>query len=123
MAKTLNPSKSPLPLTASQEAQVQEIYHKRVRAKCADEVRDFALCCKAHNFTATVVCRSAQRVMNACMQQFATLEELDAARKEWFERIPERQKERELKEAKRKEQEKFHKDWWDREREWKKGRE
>lgn len=33
------PSRSPLPLSASQESQVRELYHKRVRNKCADEVR------------------------------------------------------------------------------------
>lgn len=36
---TLNPSRNPLPLSASQEGQVRELYHKRVRTKCADEVR------------------------------------------------------------------------------------
>lgn len=35
----LNPSRNPLPLSASQESQVRELYHKRVRQKCADEVR------------------------------------------------------------------------------------
>lgn len=35
----VNPSRSPLPLSASQESQVRELYHKRVRQKCADEVR------------------------------------------------------------------------------------
>ena len=35
----LNPSRNPLPLSASQESQVRELYHKRVRNKCADEVR------------------------------------------------------------------------------------
>lgn len=33
------PSRNPLPLSASQESQVRELYHKRVRNKCADEVR------------------------------------------------------------------------------------
>ncbi|KAK6393430.1 hypothetical protein LTR95_019599, partial [Oleoguttula sp. CCFEE 5521] len=33
------PSRNPLPLSASQEGQVRELYYKRVRTKCADEVR------------------------------------------------------------------------------------
>lgn len=33
------PSRNPLPLTANQESQVRELYHKRVRTKCADQVR------------------------------------------------------------------------------------
>ena len=33
------PARQPLPLSASQESQVRELYHKRVRNKCADEVR------------------------------------------------------------------------------------
>jgi COX assembly protein 1 len=36
---TPNPTRSPLPLSSSQESQVRELYHKRVRMKCADEVR------------------------------------------------------------------------------------
>lgn len=39
--KTLEvtPARQPLPLSATQEGQVREIYYKRVRTKCADEVR------------------------------------------------------------------------------------
>lgn len=33
------PSRNPLPLSASQEAQVRELYYKRVRTICADEIR------------------------------------------------------------------------------------
>lgn len=50
--------------------------------------------------------------MNTCMIAFATQDEQDAARKEWFETRDLRRRERELKEEKRKEQEKFHKEWW-----------
>jgi len=46
------------------------------------------------------------------MIRYATQEEQDRARKEWFETIDVRRKERELKEVKRKEQEKFHREWW-----------
>lgn len=38
-ALEVTPARQPLPLSATQEAQVREIYHKRVRNKCADEVR------------------------------------------------------------------------------------
>ena len=30
---------NPLPLSASQEAQVRDIYYKRVRSRCADEIK------------------------------------------------------------------------------------
>jgi COX assembly protein 1 len=33
------PSRNPLPLSASQEAQVRDIYYARVRNLCADEIK------------------------------------------------------------------------------------
>lgn len=33
------PSRNPLPLSAAQEGQVRDLYYKRVRAHCADEIR------------------------------------------------------------------------------------
>ena len=33
------PSRNPLPLSATQEAQVRELYHQRVRGYCANEIR------------------------------------------------------------------------------------
>lgn len=33
------PSRNPLPLSASQEAQVREIFHNRVRNQCAAEIK------------------------------------------------------------------------------------
>ena len=33
------PSRNPIPLSAAQEAQVRDLYYKRVRNKCAEEVR------------------------------------------------------------------------------------
>lgn len=51
--------------------------------------------------------------MNNCMMQYATQSEQDAAREEWFATIEKRREERETKEAKRKEDEKFWKQWWD----------
>ena len=31
--------RNPLPLSASQEAQVRDIYYKKVRSQCADEIK------------------------------------------------------------------------------------
>jgi COX assembly protein 1 len=50
--------------------------------------------------------------MNSCMMQFATMEEQDRAREEWFATRDQRRRERELKEEKRKEAEKMHREWW-----------
>ena len=33
------PSRNPLPLSATQEAQVRELYYKNVRVKCADAIK------------------------------------------------------------------------------------
>ncbi|KIW02192.1 uncharacterized protein PV09_06349 [Verruconis gallopava] len=106
------PSRAPLPLSASQEQQVRDIYHKRVRAKCADEIKEFAMCARQHSFLATFSCKEAQRIMNSCMMRYATLEEQDRAREEWFATRDQRRKERELKEEKRKEAERIHRQWW-----------
>lgn len=51
--------------------------------------------------------------MNNCMMQYATREEQDAARREWFDTIDKRREEKEAKEAKRREDEKFWREWWD----------
>lgn len=58
------------------------------------------------------MCRAQRRAMNTCMIQYATQGEQDAAREEWFATRDVRRKEREAKEEKRKEQEKFHREWW-----------
>ncbi|KAK5121107.1 hypothetical protein LTR85_005591 [Meristemomyces frigidus] len=106
-------SRNPLPLSASQESQVRELYYKRVRNKCADEVRDFASCCINHTFTATIICRKQQKAMNTCMMQYANQGEHDAAREEWFATMDKRKEERDKKEEKRKKDEVFWKEWWD----------
>ncbi|KAK3111193.1 hypothetical protein LTR53_013797 [Teratosphaeriaceae sp. CCFEE 6253] len=106
------PSRNPLPLSSSQESQVKELYHKRVRTKCADEVRDFASCCTSRTFTATIMCRQQQRAMNTCMKQYATQGEQDAAREEWFATMDKRREDRAQKEEKRQQDEKFWRDWW-----------
>ncbi|KAH8648083.1 hypothetical protein BGZ60DRAFT_474429 [Tricladium varicosporioides] len=103
------PSRNPLPLSASQEAQVRELYHSRVRGYCAAEIK---YCALGRTFTAPFACRAQNRVMNACMIQHATQAEQDAAREEWFATRLKRQKEREKREERRKEQEKFHREWW-----------
>lgn len=74
---------------------------------------DFAACCTSRTFTATFMCRAQQKAMNTCMMQYATQAEHDAAREEWFATIDKRKEERELKEAKRIEDEKFWREWWD----------
>jgi len=33
------PSRNPIPLSASQEAQVRDIFYARVRSKCVDEIK------------------------------------------------------------------------------------
>lgn len=74
---------------------------------------DFAACAMNHTFTATILCRKEQKLMNTCMIQYATQAEQDAAREEWFANIDKRREEREKKEMKRKEDEKFWREWWD----------
>lgn len=39
------PSRNPLPLSASQESQVRDIYYARVRKQCADEIKGRFICC------------------------------------------------------------------------------
>jgi len=122
------PSRNPLPLSATQEGQVREIYYKRVRNLCADEIRgklllspmpclatklndadsispEFASCAHNRTFSATWKCRPQRLAMNSCMIGHAGQEQQDAAREEWFATKQE-------KEARKKEQEKFHREWW-----------
>ncbi|KAI1000894.1 hypothetical protein K3495_g7305 [Podosphaera aphanis] len=106
------PSRNPLPLSSAQETQVRELYHSRVRAYCAAEIKAFADCALGRTFTAPFKCREPNRAMNSCMLAHATQSEQDAAREEWFATRLQRQKEREKKEERRKEQEKFHREWW-----------
>ena len=124
------PSRNPIPLSAAQESQVVELYHKRVRAKCADEIRgrysslstspkittelllDFAACAMNRTFTAAWRCRDVRLAMNSCMVVHATPDEQDAAREEWFATRGKQAQEREEKARKRAEQEKVHREWW-----------
>ncbi|KAL2021414.1 hypothetical protein VTK56DRAFT_7167 [Thermocarpiscus australiensis] len=106
------PSRNPLPLSASQEAQVRDIFYARVRRKCADEIKAFAECAMGRTFTAPFACRAPHRAMNSCMKAHATQAEQDAAREEWFARRLERQRERERKARRKAEQEAFLREWW-----------
>ncbi|GLI71852.1 hypothetical protein PoHVEF18_000019 [Penicillium ochrochloron] len=92
--------RNPLPLSASQEQEVKQMYYKRVRARCAPEIKAFAECAVNRTVTATWVCRQQRLAMNACMVTHANnREEEDRAREEWFATHEERRraKEEELK--------------------------
>ncbi|KIW94286.1 uncharacterized protein Z519_05602 [Cladophialophora bantiana CBS 173.52] len=86
---------NPLPLSASQEAEVRNLYHKRVRTKCADVIKDFADCARGRTISVAWHCRDQHLAMNSCMIQYATKAEEDAAREEWFQGILARRKQRE----------------------------
>ena len=78
-----------------------------------DDAIDFAKCCTERRFTATLFCRGPQKAMNNCMVKYATQAEQDAARDEWFATVDKRREEKERKEEKRKVDEKFWREWWD----------
>ncbi|KAH9994997.1 cytochrome c oxidase biogenesis protein Cmc1 like-domain-containing protein [Xylariaceae sp. FL0662B] len=106
------PSHNPLPLSASQEAQVREVFHARVRKACADEIQAFAECARNRTVTIPFACRTLSRQMNGCMAAHATAAEHDRAREAWFAQRLERAREREKKERRRIEQERLHREWW-----------
>ncbi|KAL2122797.1 hypothetical protein VTJ04DRAFT_3252 [Mycothermus thermophilus] len=106
------PSRNPLPLSASQEAQVRDLYYARVRNKCRAEIKAFADCAKLHTFTASFVCKEPLHLMNSCMKAHATQAEQDAAREEWFARRQERAREKQRKALRKAEQEAFMREWW-----------
>ncbi|EAW22401.1 uncharacterized protein NFIA_010830 [Aspergillus fischeri NRRL 181] len=86
---------NPLPLSAAQEAEVKQLYYKRVRAQCAPEIKAFAECAVNRTVTATWVCRAQRLAMNSCMVAHAKPEEEDRAREEWFATHEERRRARE----------------------------
>ena len=100
------------PLTAAQESEVRDIYYRNVRGKCADQIRDFAHCAAGRTFTIPIACREQRKAMETCMVGYATRDEEDAAREEWFATLGERRR--------KKEEEERHKDvlrakkreWW-----------
>ncbi|KAB8229821.1 hypothetical protein ETB97_005448 [Aspergillus alliaceus] len=87
--------RNPLPLSATQEQEVKKIFHKRVRAHCAEEIKAFAQCAVNRTVTATWVCRDQRLTMNSCMLAHAKPEEEDRAREEWFATHEERRREKE----------------------------
>uniref|UniRef100_L2FXA3 COX assembly mitochondrial protein n=1 Tax=Colletotrichum fructicola (strain Nara gc5) TaxID=1213859 RepID=L2FXA3_COLFN len=107
------PSRNPLPLSASQEAQIRDIYHQRVRSACAPEIKgnvppvsstnpSFPHCALNRTFTVSFVCSDQLRAMNGCMKAHATPQNHDAAREEWANR----------KAVKKSQQEDFIREWW-----------
>ena len=50
--------------------------------------------------------------MNACMVSHVGQKEQDAAREEWFANIDTRYQQKKEMEKKRKEADKFHREWW-----------
>ena len=125
------PSRNPLPLSAAQEAKVKELYHKRVRSYCAEEIKgvnaqtltlycssintyaDFAECATGRSFSVAWACRQQKIKMNHCMMAHAGQDEEDRAREDFFAGALQRRAEREQKEQKKNEQEKFHREWWE----------
>lgn len=106
------PSRNPLPLSATQEAQVREVFNARVRAHCADELKAFSDCARNRTFSTPFVCRALSHAMNSCMQAHATPAEHDRAREDWFAARLTRARERERRERRKLEQERFHREWW-----------
>jgi COX assembly mitochondrial protein 1 len=87
--------RNPLPLSAAQEAQVRDLYYKKVRSQCATEIKEFAACARNRTFSLSWACKAEQFAMNSCMIAHATRQAEDAAREEWFEGVQERRIERE----------------------------
>ncbi|KAI1177333.1 hypothetical protein F4777DRAFT_577139 [Nemania sp. FL0916] len=107
------PTRNPMPLSASQEAQVREVFNAQVRELCAKDIQAFAACASGRTFTIPFTCRALARAMNGCMQQHATAAQHDRAREDWVAGRLARQRERERKERRREEQERFLREWWD----------
>lgn len=57
-------------------------------------------------------CRAPRLAMNACMLQYQTQDELDAARSEWFALAEERQQARREHKRRLEEARSKHKEWW-----------
>jgi len=87
--------RNPLPLSATQEQEVRKLYYARVRAQCADEIKEFAQCAKGRMFSVSWACKTQQFNMNSCMLAHATYAEEDAAREEWFAGVADRKRKKE----------------------------
>ncbi|RHZ45016.1 uncharacterized protein CDV56_101794 [Aspergillus thermomutatus] len=94
---------NPLPLSASQEAEVKQLYYKRhynyviliEEKRGANSAAAFAECAVNRTVTATWVCRAQRLAMNSCMVAHAKPEEEDRAREEWFATHEERRRAKE----------------------------
>lgn len=106
------PTVNPLPLSASQESQVRDIYYNRVRQQCQPEIKAFADCALGRTFSVVFKCRDKNTAMNACLKDHATPQAMDEAREEWFSRRAERSAEKLRKAARKAEQEKLLREWW-----------
>ncbi|CVK94407.1 uncharacterized protein FMAN_03523 [Fusarium mangiferae] len=104
------PSRNPLPLSASQEAQVRDIFYQKVMT--TNNPPAFAACALGRTFTVSFACRAEHRSMNSCMKLHATQSAHDEAREEWFALRIERQRERERKARVAQAQEEFMREWW-----------
>lgn len=102
----------PIPLTASQEQEVRDIYYRNVRAKCSDQIREFAHCATGRTITIPFKCRQERKAMETCMIGFATREEEDLAREEWFAKIGERRRKLEEEEKWKSDQKALKAEWW-----------
>ena len=73
---------------------------------------DFASCALNRTISATWACRTERLAMNSCMVSHATQYEQDAARAEWFATKDLRLQQMEEKEKRKRDQEKFYREWW-----------
>ncbi|CVL12078.1 hypothetical protein FPRO06_04742 [Fusarium proliferatum] len=105
------PSRNPLPLSASQEAQVRDIFYQKIM-NTTNNPPAFAACALGRTFTVSFACRAEHRSMNSCMKLHATQSAHDEAREEWFALRIERQRERERKARVAQAQEEFMREWW-----------
>lgn len=78
------------------------------RSRLTSARPDFAACATNRTVTATWACRQQRLAMNSCMIAHASQQEQDAAREEWFATMDLRRKEREEKQQKKWEQEKYY---------------
>ncbi|KAL1953342.1 hypothetical protein VTO42DRAFT_2996 [Malbranchea cinnamomea] len=95
--------RNPTPLSAIQEAEVRDLYYKRVRGHCAAEIKEFADCARNRTISTTWACRKERLAMNSCMIAHATPEEEDRAREEWFANRDARRQQREKEEREKEE--------------------
>ena len=102
----------PIPLTAAQEAEVRDLYYANVRSKCSDSIREFAQCAAGRTFSISWACRTQRKAMESCMNGYATREEEDRAREEWFRTVGERRRKREEEEKWKQGQRELKREWW-----------